>query len=57
MIILGIPKDLNNYYMADSETAFLLTQKGMIPKYKDDDVLYFYINKKLLKVLSKLGIE
>ncbi len=58
MIILGTPKDMDNYFMADGDLAFTLHQAGFIPKYLDDDnVLYFKLNKKLGKKLSELGIE
>lgn len=57
MVILGVPYDLQNYYMADDDVGFVLQQEGFCPKYKDNDALYFKKNTKLIKALEKLGIE
>lgn len=57
MIIRGTPKDINIYYIADNDIAFKLQQAGLIPVYIDYDATYFKKNKKLEKVLKKLGIE
>lgn len=57
MVILGSPADVENYYMADEDTAFALHQKGFTPVYKDFDAVYFKKNKKLLKALKELEIE
>lgn len=57
MIILGSPADVENYYMADEDTAFVLHQKGFNPVYKDFDAVYFKKNKKLLKALKELEID
>lgn len=57
MIILGMPRDIENYYIADGDIAFRLHQAGFIPKYKDGDALYFKKNKKLLKFLGKNSLE
>lgn len=57
MVILGSPADVENYYMADEETAFTLHQKGFQPIYRDYDAVYFKKNKKLLKALKELDIE
>lgn len=55
MIIVGTPKasELDQYYVADGFIAFMLHQAGFIPKYKDEDCLYFKINKKLLKWVNE----
>ena len=58
MVILNnIPKNVEDYFMADGDIAFKLHQAGFIPIYKDSDVLYFRKNHKLIKYLSKIGIE
>lgn len=57
MIIRGTPKDIENYYLADDEMAFILHQKGFIPKYIDGDATYFKLNNKLIKTLKNLDIE
>ena len=57
MIIRGTPKDINNYYMADNETAFRIEQAGVKPQYIDYDAIYFRITNKLKKVLSKLNLS
>ena len=56
MIIIGTPKDINNYFMADGELAFMLEQAGFLPKYLDDGyVKYFKLNNKLKKFLESKG--
>lgn len=56
MIIIGTPKDINNYFMADGELAFMLEQEGFLPKYLDDGyVKYFKLNNKLKKFLESKG--
>lgn len=56
MIIIGTPKDINNYFMADGELAFMLEQAGFLPKYLDDGyVKYFKMNNKLKKFLESKG--
>lgn len=57
MIILGVPKNIEEYYIADGEIAFVLHQAGFIPRYKDNDALFFKKNNKLLKFLAKHGLE
>lgn len=57
MIILGTPRDIEEYFMADGDLAFQLHQKGFIPKYKDDGCLYFKLNNKLKKYLEKIGVK
>ena len=57
MIILGTPKDTENYYIVDGDIAFRLHQAGFIPKYKDEDALYFKKNKKLLKFLDRNNLR
>lgn len=56
MIILGSPRDVENYYIADVDVAFRLEQAGVHPKYMDDDAYYFLINRKLVRKLSDFGI-
>ena len=56
MIIIGTPKDISNYFMADGELAFMLEQAGFLPKYLDDGyVKYFKMNNKLKKFLESKG--
>ena len=57
MIILGTPRqeDVDKYFMADGDLAFKLHQAGFIPKYQDEDCLYFKLNNKLVKYLSRIG--
>nr|DAZ25568.1 MAG TPA: hypothetical protein [Caudoviricetes sp.] len=57
MIILGTPKNIEDYYIADGEIAFMLHQAGFIPRYEDDGALFYKKNNKLLKFLAKHGIE
>ena len=57
MIILGVPKNIEEYYIADGEIAFMLHQAGFIPRYKDNDALFFKKNNKLLKFLATHGLE
>lgn len=57
MIILGTPRDRENYFMADGNLAFLLEQGGFLPKYLDDGyVKYFKLNNKLKKFLESEGV-
>lgn len=57
MIVLGVPKNIEEYYIADGEIAFMLYQAGFIPRYKDNDALFFKKNNKLLKFLANCGLE
>ena len=57
MVILGTPNHIEEYFMADGDLAFELHQKGFIPKYEDDGVLYFKLNNKLRKYLEKIGLK
>lgn len=57
MIILGTPRNIEEYFMADGDLAFQLHQKGFIPKYEDDGCLYFKLNNKLKKYLEKIGVK
>lgn len=57
MIILGTPRDIEEYFMADGDLAFQLHQKGFIPKYEDDGCLFFKLNNKLKKYLEKIGVK
>ncbi len=57
MVIRDVPHDIENYYMADADTAFILHQQGFQPKYIDGNIVYFKINNKLLKTLKKLNVE
>ena len=53
MIILGIPKNPEDYFIADSALAWELDKAGFSAKYLDDDAHYYKRNAKLLKWLSK----
>lgn len=57
MIILGIPKNIEDYFIADSELAWELDCAGFSAKYLDEDAHYYKKNKKLLKYLKEHGIE
>lgn len=57
MIILGTPRNIEDYYIADGKIAFDLHQAGFIPRYEDDGALFFKKNNKLLKFLAEHGIE
>lgn len=57
MVIRDTPHDIENYYLADDEVAFILHQKGFQPKYIDGDATYFKLNNKLIKTLKNLDIE
>lgn len=57
MIILGIPNNMEDYFMADGELAWELEKAGFHAKYMDESMLYFKLNKKLIKKLSDLDIE
>lgn len=57
MVILGIPKNIEEYIMLDEYTGFQLHQKGITPAYRDEDCLYFKKNNKLYKALDKLGLN
>ncbi len=56
MVIRGTPKNIEDYYIADSEIAFKLQQSGIRSVYIDEDAVYFKKNKKLIQVLQKFGI-
>lgn len=49
MIILGVPKDPENYFIADSALAWELDKAGFSAKYLDDGVYYYRRNIELLK--------
>ena len=57
MIIIGTPKDMENYFMADGALILELERAGFRAKYMDEDVQYYKLNNKLKKYLSKLNIE
>ena len=57
MIILGTPRNIEDYYIADGEITFMLHQAGFIPRYEDDGALFYKKNNKLLKFIAKHGIE
>lgn len=58
MIIIGVPNNINDYYLADEEEAYILEKKGFHAKYVDSDyVKYFKLNNKLVKELAKHGIQ
>lgn len=55
MIILGVPHNISEYYIADGNMIFLLTRAGFRAKYMDDDgTQYFKLNAKLQKFLDNL---
>lgn len=57
MIIIGAPKDIEDYFMADGDLIWELERAGFRAKYMDEDVQYYKLNNKLRKYLIKLGIE
>lgn len=57
MIILGIPKNPEDYFIADDALAWELEQAGFSAKYLDEDAHYYKKNKKLLKYLKEHWIE
>lgn len=57
MLILGAPKNISDYYMAEDDISFVLQQKGFRPMYKDEDIYYFKLNNKLVKALKEMDIE
>ena len=57
MIILGIPKNPEDYFIADSALAWELDKAGFSAKYLDEDAYYCKKNKKLLKWLDNHNIE
>lgn len=58
MVIIGMPYDRKNYFMADGELAFMLEQAGYLPKYLDEGyVKYFKLNNKLKKFLKSKGVK
>lgn len=57
MLILGKPKRINDYYMANNDEAVFLQTESFIPMYKDDDgVYYFKLNRKLKAFLEENGM-
>lgn len=56
MIILGKPKNIENYIVVKSEIANKLHQMGYIPVYRDNDNIYFIKTDKLEKVVEKIGV-
>lgn len=57
MVILGVPYNPEDYFMADDQLAFVLQQKGFQPKYFDNGASFFKKNNKLAKVMQELGIK
>ena len=57
MIILGIPKNPEDYFIADDALAWELEQAGFLAKYLDEDAHYYKKNKKLLKYLKEHEIK
>ena len=53
MVIIGVPSNLADYFMADGDLAFRIHQAGFPPKYSDDGVLYFRLSAKLKKWLEE----
>lgn len=59
MIIIGIPKDIDNYICVNSKQCLELHEMGFIPAYRDlhKDAIYFLKTEKLCKVVKdKYGI-
>jgi hypothetical protein len=57
MIILGVPKNPDDYFIADEILMWELEQAGFSAKYLDEDAYYFKKNKKLLAWLDKHEIK
>nr|DAR61696.1 MAG TPA: hypothetical protein [Caudoviricetes sp.] len=57
MVVLGIPSNLDDYFVADGDLAFRLQQAGAIPLYRDGDCLYFKKSRKLRKILKRFELE
>lgn len=57
MVIIGVPSNLADYFMADGDLAFRIHQAGFPPRYSDDDVLYFRLSAKLKKWLEDNHIQ
>lgn len=57
MIILGVPKNVDDYFIADEILMWELEQAGFSAKYLDEDAYYFKKNKKLLTWLEKHGVK
>lgn len=57
MIIRGTPDNMDDYYAAEGEIAFVLQQRGIKPLFVDEEAVYFKKNNKLQKILIKLGVE
>lgn len=54
MVILGKPKNIENYIIVKSEIANKLHQMGFIPVYRNNDDIYFIKTDELEKFISIL---
>ena len=57
MIIRDTPSDLEKYFMADEDLAFVIHQAGIKPDYIDKGAVYFRKSNKLNKLLKRLGVK
>lgn len=57
MIILGTPKEMKKYYSTnDRRIVNILIKSQFVPKYRYNDVLYFYLSEELASFLYKLNV-
>jgi len=54
MIIRKTPK--GNYIKVDGETSLILNQNGFLPKYIDNNYVYYIRNMDILKFMEKEGL-
>lgn len=57
MIRLGQPSNLSKYICLNVRDGFIMHQKGFMPEWRDDDLLYFKKTKRLIKILTELNIS
>lgn len=59
MLKIGEPEDVSRYFITDDgNIVFALHREGFYPAWRDlEGCVYFSKTKKLLKVLTKLGLE
>lgn len=52
-MILGKPKNLDNFLEVNSDRAKVLHELGFEPFYRDENNIYFLINEELAKVVKE----
>lgn len=53
MINRGMPNDLDKYILVNSDVSLILHRKGFIPKYINENGIYYLKNNVVLNFMEK----